>query len=235
VGRSSGTCGDSSSTCGYSSSTCGDSSGAHGRSAWVATRERAPSCHHGSSNRSDPTTDADSRPRHRGIEEGNNGGDSLRTEKIERGRYLANGPDLKRRSTVPASRQNIPFKKLEEHKNGDDESSTYIPSDSDVELRQKIIFWRRRTVRRGMVGRKALPSSHLASKQREPVPDSSSDSSSNSSWDTDVDSLQALPGLEAKLLRKEAQASDSSLDTDGDSLQALEALEAKLLRLYSSL
>jgi hypothetical protein len=165
---------------GRSSGTRGYSSSAHGRSAWIAARERPPFFHHGSSTRSDPPSDADSRPHHSGSDEGANACAVARIENIERVRSVANATRQKRQATV---RQNTPLQKL------DDE--LLAKENRCIELRQRIKAKKQEfPVRRGMAARRVLSSSHLAFKQRVPAPGS------------DGDSLQAL---QAELLRKEEE------------------------------
>jgi hypothetical protein len=85
---------------GISSGSRRYSPGAHGRSAWIAARERAPFCHHGSSTRSDPPPDADARPHHRGSEEGTNIGAVIRTENIKRAHFVASAARQKRQAKL---------------------------------------------------------------------------------------------------------------------------------------
>jgi hypothetical protein len=78
------------------------------------------------------------------------------------------------------------------------EDKLLVKENRCLELRHKIEAKQQEvTERRGMAGRRALSSSHLASKQRAPAPDSSSD--------TDGDSLKRMEALEAKLLRKKEE------------------------------
>jgi hypothetical protein len=99
----------------------------------------------------------------------------VRNEKIERARSVANAARQTRQATIPAGSRNISLEKLEE--------KLLAKENRCLELRQKIEAKKQEAPSRG-----ALSSSHLALKQRAPVPDSYRGS---------------LQALEAKLLRKE--------------------------------
>jgi hypothetical protein len=172
---------------GRSSGTSGYSFGAHERSAWIATHDHAPFCRHGSSTRSNPQPDTDSRPYDCGSEERSKMCTVVRPEKIEKARPVARVARQKRLATV---RENSPLEKLEDE--------LLAKENRCLELRQQIEAKKQEfPVRRVMAGRRALWSSHRALKQRVPAPSSDSD---------------RLLALEAKLLRKEEEC-ETELET----------------------
>jgi hypothetical protein len=129
-----------------------------------------------------PSQVNDSLPEKRGTNEGA----VVRTEKIERALSVANAARQTRQAILPAGGRNISLETLED--------KLRAKENRCLELRQKIEAKKQEVpVRRCTASRGALSSSHIASKQRAPVPDSGRGS---------------LQALEAKLLRKEEECAN---------------------------